>query len=284
MTSHSPAPLPPTLRRLDGQPPIGEYVREVWQRRHFALAVAAGRMRGQHMDTVLGNLWHVLTPSLLVLVYYLIFGIILDTSRGLDNFLGFLTVGIFVYNHTTRTITQGANSIVTNIGLIRSLQFPRALLPLSAVIQQVIAFAGAFVVMVLVLLITQEPLRVRWIMAFPSLALTAMFGFGCALFAARMTDKIRDFSNLLPFFFRIMFYLSGILYSIEFWVDDPTLQRLWILDPFYVYVSLPRAYLMTSFSPADVGLLWISAVVWAVLALTVGGWFFRRGELEFGRG
>jgi teichoic acid transport system permease protein len=78
-----------------------DYVRSVWARRDFATAVAVGEMRTQNMDTVLGNVWHILNPLLLIGIYYLVFGVILGLSErgGVDNFLAFLAVGVFMFHY-----------------------------------------------------------------------------------------------------------------------------------------------------------------------------------------
>lgn len=279
------SPGPATgLVPLDARQSLRAYLSDVWQRRQFAAAIAAGELRGQHMDTVLGNVWHVLNPALLVAVYFFIFDVLLNTSRGVVNFLGFLTVGIFIYGFLNRMIQRGARSVVGNEGLIRSLQFPRAVLPIATVVKELLAFGASMVVMFAVLLVTGEWLRPGWLMLVPILVLALMFGLGSAMFAARLTDQVRDFANILPFLFRLAFYLSGILYSIDAWVSSPTYQRLFVINPFYAFVTLPRAYLMTSYEPQHVPALWLSAATWALVALTVGTWYFRRGETEFGRG
>ena len=44
-------------------------------------------------ESRLGRLWQVLTPLINAGVYFMIFGIILDTRRGMDNFIGYLCIG-----------------------------------------------------------------------------------------------------------------------------------------------------------------------------------------------
>jgi teichoic acid transport system permease protein len=60
--------------------------------------------------------------------------------------------------------------------------------------------------------------------------------------------------------------------------------RIMLATPFYVYVSLPREYLMASLDQAAIGWMWVSATAWAVGGLLVGLLVFRGGEHEYGRG
>jgi hypothetical protein len=88
-----------------------------------------GELRSQHMDTTLGNVWHLLNPILLIAVYYLVFDVVLDVSVGWTTSSRSSRSGVLSYQWAQRSITAGARSITGNEGLIRSLQFPRALLP-----------------------------------------------------------------------------------------------------------------------------------------------------------
>lgn len=272
---------PAGLVRLGGTPSLVEYLRSVWARREFALSMALGELRSQHMDTTLGALWHLLNPVLLTAVYGLIFGLILAGSRP-ENFVAYLSIGVFLYSFGQRCTTSGAGSIVSNVGLIRSLQFPRALLPASAVIRETYAFGWSALVMVGVLLASGVFPTVRWLLFLPIFALLVVFSMGLALTAARLTDRTRDIQNVLPFIFRLGFYMSGILFPVERFITDPTLQRLFVLNPFYAFISLARHQLLGP-QPFP-SLLWLSVLVWTPLALIVGTAYFRRGEKGYGRG
>lgn len=267
--------------RLGQKPPLADYLRALWQRRDFAVTVPLGELRAQNMDTVLGNLWHLLNPVMLVAVYFTIFGLLLDTSRGVDNFLAFLSVGVFVYQYSQRATIAAAKSIPANEGLIRSIQFPRALLPISTVIGQTVAFMPAVVVMLVVAVATGEQPRLRWLLLAPVVALQAAFNLGTALVVARLADSFRDVQNILPFVFRLLFYLSGVLYLVEAWVDDPVLLRAFNANPFYAFVTLARGAILGG--PVDPE-LWVSVLVWTGVVLPLGFAFFRAGEQRYGRG
>lgn len=272
------------LRKLGGTPRLKDYVSEVWRRREFAWSVAQGELRAQHLDTALGNLWHLLNPLLQIGVYFLVFGVILGTDRGVENFLAFLSIGIFTFSFMQKSIMSGAGTLVGKQGLIRSLQFPRALLPLSATLRETMAFGPAVVIMLVVVVATGEPLRLDWVLVVPVLVLAAVFAAGFSFIGARLADRFRDLLNVLPFLFRIAFYLSGVLYSVEAYIDNPLVLRLLLLNPFYVFVTLPREYLMLSQDHDFLGWLWVSAVIWALLSAILGLVVFRGGEKDYGRG
>jgi teichoic acid transport system permease protein len=282
-----PAATPAGLIRLGEQLSLAGYLKDVWRRRTFALENARGELRAQHMDTALGNAWHLLNPVLLIAVYYLVFDVILNATRGVENFIVYLTVGVLAYHWAQKAVTAGASTIVSNEGLIRSLSFPRALLPLSTAVQHTYAFIPSLAVMLVVALAFGE--RPGWslVLIVPAFVLQVFFITGATLLAARAADAFRDTLNLLPFLFRLVFYGSGILYAVDDRFHDafayPIVTFIFIVNPFYALVSVWRSAVMSSQPIASLGLLWVSASIWSVAILIVGFVVFRAGEAGYGR-
>lgn len=275
----------PELVRLGENPPLGTYLRSLWQRREFALSIARGELRSQHVDTALGGVWHLVNPVLLTAVYGLVFGLLLGRLDGRpDNFLVFLSIGVFAYSYSQRAITSGASAIVNNLGLIRSLQFPRGVLPMASVTRETIAFGWSAAVLVGLMLVTGERPSLMWLVTLPVFALLVVFNVGLAMFIARLTDRTRDIQNVLPFVFRLGFYASGVLFPINRFVDDERLLNLFLLNPFFSFLGLIRWALIGDPGIENLLGLWISVLVWTPLALTAGVIYFRGGEKSYGRG
>lgn len=285
--------LPPGARTLQSRfdvPPLLPYLASVWERRHFTWALATGQLRSQHLDTMLGNLWHVLNPVFLVSVYYLVFGLLIPTSRGVINFIGFLAIGIFAFLFSQRTVLACSHSIGNNLGLIRSLQFPRAVLPLATVGVELVAYASGFLVTLVVLLVTGEGIQLSWLLAPVLVLLLTMFSAGLGLFVARLTDTVRDLSQVIPYLFRIALYVSGIIFSVQGIIhtdrfSDPELiRRLFVLNPFFTFVDLLRDVLMSTYTAEFPGLEWLFVLIASPVTLVVGLAYFRAGEKVYGRG
>lgn len=274
--------------------PVSAYLRSIWNRREFVWAVPLNELRAQNMDTVLGNLWHLLNPLLLVGVYWLLFGVILDISVAdrVDNprladvsYVAFLSIGIFLFQYTQKCTIQGAKSIVSNVGLLRSMQFPRAILPMSAVIQETVALMPALVLMFAIVLGFGVTPRITWLLILPIVAMQIFFNLGASFVVARMTDSFRDLQNVLPYIFRLLFYLSGVIFPAErFLTEENGLDRYLVffdLNPLYSFVTAARdAILEGVIDPWR----WLSMAVWTVGLLTLGFLYFRADEHRYGRG
>ena len=264
---------------LSAAPSVGAYLREVWRRREFALVVPAQDLRAQNMDTALGQLWHLLNPALLVGVYFLIFGVVLDTRRGVDNFLGFLIVGVVLFHLIQRVVQDAAVCITRNLGLIRSIQFPRILLPLSTVNGQTLAFLPALAVAILALLATGERPSVRWLLIIAVLVALYVFNLGAALVVARVGASVTDLQRLLPHLLRLLFYASGVIFSVEVFITSEWWRVAFAANPIYDLITCARWCLLGTGVDQSVV---IGLAAWCVALPAAGFIAFRRAERRFG--
>ena len=273
-----------SLTSSAARPGLVPYVREVWARRHFLLAFSRARVASSYARTRLGLLWQLLTPLLNATVYLLLFGVLLNTDRGVDNFVAFLVIGVFIFHFSQRSVRHGADSISRNLGLIRAMHFPRATLPLAYTLSELWQLAGAMVIMATVVLLTGEPVTLGWLLVPPAIALQLLFNAGLSLVAARVFARSQDLERVLPFVLRTWLYMSGVFYSIPVWGDRLPESIRWVLqvNPAAVYIDLVRTALLAGHEPLPYA--WPLAIGWALLAAVVGFVFFWRAETRYGRG
>jgi teichoic acid transport system permease protein len=267
------------LTELHATPGNREYLNQLWSRRTFAYRMPIRDLRAKNLNNVLGMLWFLLNPALLVTVYYLFFGLIIGTNRGVDNFLTFLSAGIFTYGFIQRTVTSSSRTLTTSIGLIRAIKFPRAILPIAETIEQTAAHIPAIFVLCAVALVTGERPTATWLLLFPLVLFQAIFALGLGLMLARTTTTFRDLQSFMPFGFRLVFYMSGVLYSVEQFVANEQLRQLFFLNPFYDHIVLVRYAILGGSFP---GWAALGALIATSLALPLGFIHFRRGE-PYGR-
>ncbi len=275
------------LKVAGARPSLLAYARTLWDYRHFIGAYANARLVASFSTARLGQLWQVLTPLTNAAVYYLIFGIILNTRGQVENFIAYLCTGLFVFTFTQTVVQLGTQSIVGNLGLIRALHFPRACLPIAVMLTQFQTLVAAIVVLIGILLASGEPITLEWFLLIPTLFFQSVFNAGLALAMARLGSKLTDLKQVVPFVMRTWMYGSGVLYSVENFERHlpPAAATLIEANPLLIYIELARHSLMESVVLASpVPQLWLLAVAWALLVGVGGFVFFWRGEQEYGRG
>lgn len=271
------------------RPGLAEYVRQLWGRRHFILAFSSAKLTAQYSQAKLGQIWQVATPLLNAAVYYFIFGLLLQTKRGIpqDVFVPFLVTGVFVFTFTQSSVMAGVRAISGNLGLVRALHFPRASLPVSFALQQLQQLLFSMIVLVVVAVAFGSYPSLSWVLVVPALALQFLFNTGLALIMARMGSKTPDLAQLMPFVMRTWMYGSGVMFSIPVMLKG---KPGWIADilqynPVAIYMDLIRHALISGYGaenlPAHV---WFAALLWAVLIAAVGFVYFWKAEERYGRG
>jgi teichoic acid transport system permease protein len=272
------------LTRSGARPPLAEYARQLWARRSFIFAYASARNRAAFTESIFGQAWQVLTPLLNAGVYYLIFGELLQTKRGVHNFVAFLVTGVFIFNYTQRSMIAGSTAVTSRLSLIRALYFPRATLPLATTVIELQQLLWSMAVLFVIVLSTGEPLRLTWLLAIPALLLQTIFNVGVALILARLTTRFRDLQQLLPFMLRTLLYFSGVFWSIHrFTAHAPHLVAVALdSNPTAIYIQLMRGALITHQRVQPDA--WVLALWWALLAFGCGFVYFWRAEESYGRG
>lgn len=272
------------LHRVGGRPPLGTYLTDVWHRRAFILALSRFRLEAENSSNRLGMIWLLLRPVLNVAIYGLIFGVLLQTSRNVDNFIAFLVIGVMMFEFFQSCFTAGARSITSNAALLQSLSFPRISLPLALVIQKFMQFVPTLSIVLLVAVIDGHRPSPTWLLMIPLLALFTMFNVGLTFVTARLTVHFRDLTQLLPFISRMFFYTSGIFFSInERFSDHPRLTAVVDWQPIHEILTLARAILLDGpqyLIPVD---YWLKVSIWSFGLLAVGTIFFWSAEERYGR-
>ena len=277
------------LQQIGVRPPLRRSLQALGARRQFTWTMATSHARARNFNNYLGQLWNILNPLLWSAVYFLAFGILLGARGGMDTqtYVAFLVTGVFMFRFISSAMMVGAKSISGNISLVRSLHFPRAVLPISSVLTEVVVLLPALVVLCLIVLVTGQGPSWAWLLFPLATLLIWMFSTGLALIIARLVADVRDLSNLLPFITRLLLYTSGVFYSIERFKDsfyDNGIGWLYPVaenQPVAVYLTLARSTLMDDMS-SD-GRVWLLGTGYAVLFLICGFLFFWRAEERYGR-
>jgi teichoic acid transport system permease protein len=272
------------LKKVGARPTLFKYIREAFSRIDFAYTLASYGNEATNAKSRLGSWWNILLPTIQASTYGLIFGLILGASKP-DNFLPFLFTGVFLFGFFQGSFTNGASSIVNRSGLVRSLSFPRVLLPLSVIISQAIALIPQLLVLAVLLVVVQGfgSITFGWLMMVPLLAVMFIFNFGVAMVMARITVHVQDLSKLVPFFNRVLFYVSGVFFSLEKIFTDP--DNIWgkliQFNPIFDFLNLARGYLVHGYSarPEE----WISILIWSFGLAIFGLVFFWSAEERYGR-
>jgi len=269
------------LKRVGARPKFADYIKDSVRRIGFAWTLSSFTNEASDARTRLGKWWTFLLPAIQAATYGLIFGLILGSNRP-ENYLAFLFTGVFLFAFMSGALSSGSTAITGNAGLVNSLSFPRVLLPISAVIRQFLNFWPSLIMLVVALLATQNWPTWSWLLEIVVILLMTMFATGLGIIAARVNAQMRDLGKLIPFFTRIMFYVSGVFFLTDkVFADYPLLLTVASYNPFYDFIQLSRGLLVHGYEPT--ASLWINCIAWAIVMPVVGVVYFWKAEEVYGR-
>ncbi len=279
------------LKRIDASMSITRYATETLQRQQFIRTYARAQVSAANNQNSLGMWWVVLNPMLNAMVYWLVFGKILGQENTVENYIAFVVIGVFTMEFIAQCLSSGTNAITGNLGLVRALQFPRAVLPITTVYREFLEQLVSIGVMIAIVLISTEWPGFSWL-GFPFLvALEFLFCLSIAFIAARLGHAIIDFKNFVPFIARVWLMMSGAVFSLQstFGSYPDWMAQLLCLNPAFSYIELSRELLMDSYTitgPSGTSITlfcWASAIFWAIVPLPIAFTIFWRGEHSYGK-
>lgn len=277
---------PVTLWRLSPvstRPSLGRYLRQLWQRRHFILADARAKSFQTTRGTLLGRAWLLLNPFFNAFIYLIVFGFVLQVSRGIENFVGYVVIGVSFFSFLQKALNSGGAIIPNSVNLMRSFSFPRAALVISWSIRSLLDFLPVVVATMAFIALMPPNAGPAWTWAlFPLVLLLGwLFTMGLAFFTASLTARAPDLKFIWPLIGRFWFYTSGVFFSIDRYDSHPAIHSVMEANPGYHFLKMSRDTLIYSTAPAPSD--WLHMAIWAVGFVVVGFVFFWRHEESYGR-
>ena len=177
----------------------------------------------KYKQTILGPAWFVLQPLLTTIVFTVIFGAVAQISTdGLPPMLFYLA-GLLGWNYFAQVFQSSSSTLVGNANLFGKVYFPRLIVPLSAVISNLIALALQFVTFLVFWSYFKFFTAAGNSFAFSSaiiwfpllLVQIAALSLGVGLWLTALTAKYRDFAFLTGFIIQIWMYATPIIYPLS---------------------------------------------------------------------
>jgi len=224
-------------------------------------------LRVKYQSSMLGFVWSLLNPFLMLLVLYVVFSQ-LYTTTGTD-FILYLLVGITSYRFFSNGTTAAVQSVLSKASLVSKISIPRKILVFSSVLSSFFSSMLEFIILFALLIAFRIPLSVN-LLFFPIITLIyfiIIYGIGLALGALYVF--YRDLNQIWEVVISIGFFLSPIIYPIT--LIPPDLLRWYMLNPVTVILVMYRDALLYGITPSllAIGYAFFASVVLLVIGIAV---------------
>jgi ABC-2 type transport system permease protein len=230
----------------------------------------------KYRGSVFGFLWSLANPLVMVTVYSVAFTYILRIRT--EGFVFLLLLGVLTWTFFANSASMSTGSIVDSGGLVKSVFFPRAILPISTVLFNFAQYLLTLLVFVpLMMLIYQVPLSAPMLVYPVFLSLQLLCTIGAALLLSTATASFRDVRHILEIALSVLFWTTPVVYQFS---GVPEMLRLPILlSPMSSFVVAYQEMFYYGRWP-DVA-LWLAAGVYGVGGFVVGAMVFVSFEHRF---
>ena len=250
---------------------------QLWSFRHLLLRLVRRDFLIHHQQTLLGPLWIIFQPIIILIIYILIFEKAVGLSTdGLPPTLFYLS-GIILWTLFSECFTGTAFTFLHNGTLFGKVYFPRLIMPLSVVLVNFVRFGIQFIIFFTILafvnddLILNHPLR--WTSAFLfSITVVAGFGMGMGLIFSILTAKYRDLVNVIHLIVRLLMFATPIIYPIS--IVDPSFRKWVNLNPLCSVVELFRYGFLGEGTFTTFQLTY--SIICTVMVLLIGSMLFNK--------
>lgn len=263
------------IKPLSGWQLIG--LTELWQYRDLLYFLSVRGIKIKYAQSILGVGWAVANPLIQALLFTVIFGNLAKLESDGTPYILFSYTAMVVWTYFSGILTDATTSLVANRAMISKVYFPRLVLPLSAVLNKLLDFAIAFVILIgLLIYYGQTPSYT--IIMFPVLLLILILtsiGIGCLL--AAVAVQYRDVNYAMNFLVKMLMYSVPVVYSVEYIPE--AYRTLYAINPMVGVIEGMRSMFLQS-RPFPWEWVGIGAIV-AVVIFIIGCFYFRRVERHF---
>jgi ABC-2 type transport system permease protein len=235
-----------------------------------------------YFGTVLGYLWSLIRPLLLFGVLLLVFTQVFRVgSEKVDHYPVFLLMGIVLYTFFSEATSNAVTSVVSQEGVVRKTQFPRAVIPLATTVTALFNLLLNLVIVLVFLLAFGVTPAWTWFL-FP-VCLVALFvgTAGMSMALSALYVRFRDTAIIWVVAAQVLLYLTPILYPVNA-LGEETKERLLMVNPLSVIFEQVRVWILhEARAPSAVqaaggwlGLLPAAVIYFGVIGF--GAWYFNR--------
>lgn len=246
------------------------------QKNKFILSSLVSRdFKLKYRRSVLGVLWSVLNPLLMMCVMAAVFSYMFRFE--IENFPLYLILGSTLFGLMSEATTQAMNSIIDSSALIKKIRIEKIIFPIEKVLFALVNFCFALIAIIAVMLFFQ--VSPTWNLLFLPLLLVyvTLFSMGLGMLLSALAVFFRDVIHFWSVLITAWTYMTPIFYPISILPD--WMVTIMQFNPMYHFVTYFRDIVLWNVTPSlEMNILCLGI---SVITLAVGFFIFRKLENKF---
>ncbi len=249
-------------------------LKEIYNFKNLVYNLVSRDLKVKYKGSILGFFWSLLNPLIMLIVYTVAFKYIIKIR--VENFPLFFLCGFLPWMFLSLSLSMAVSSIKDNANLVKKVYFPREILPLSIVMSNLVQFLLTFVILIPALILFKIELGLPLLFLPLIILLQLAFTLGLAFILSSLNVFFSDIRHLLEIFLQIWFWLTPIIYPVEFVPER--FQTLYRLNPAVMFVESYRNSLLYNqpLSGSTLISLFLVSVVFLLIGYVIFNSYNRR--------
>ena len=232
--------------------------------------LVARDIKVRYKRSVLGILWVMLNPLLMMLILSMVFSEVFRVTT--KNYTTYLLSGLILWSFFSQSTSTSVVSLLSNSNLIKKIYIPKAIFPLSVILSASINLLFSLVPLFLIMYITGTSVGPNFYLLPVVIILVGLFSFGIALVVSTLTVFFHDTIYIYEVLLMAWMYMTPIFYPES--VVPQKFHFILTFNPFYYFLTLFRGTLYLDISLMYQKLLY--GFLFSAGAVTAGWCFYNR--------
>lgn len=203
--------------------------RNVWGQRELTIQMAAREIAGRYRSSMLGMMWAVITPLLMLAIYTFAFSKILkakwgqtSTTEATGDFAITLFCGMIVFNLFSEVINRSPTLITGNPNLVKKVIFPLEVLSPATLLAGFFSLAIGVGVWLLGWLFVTQSLPSVSLLWLPVVLLPlCLFTLGASWVLAALGVFARDIGHMVALVTQVLFFTTPVFFRLDTIKTEP---------------------------------------------------------------
>jgi len=252
-----------------------QILRERYKYRHLIWILAWVEFKQRYKNSVLGYLWSLLEPLLMLGILYLVFSNLMKYP--VEHYPLFLLMGIILWSFFTRATTSGLSCIRFKPSLIKKVYFPRDIMVIANCTTALLMSLFESLVFVVFLAIFQIPLSLNILYVPVIIFLFYLLTLGVSLALAALNVFYQDMQYIWALVLQVGFFATPVIYPLS--VFPKNLLQVLSYNPLAQVIFLARDVTLYAKAPNAASFAFV--IVVSVVVLAAGYAIFSRLEPRF---
>lgn len=208
----------------------------------YATYAAKAELKSEVADSYLGWLWWFLEPACFMLVYAFVVMVVFKASE--QYMLAFVFIGNTIWTFFNKSLTTAVKTVSSNKNIVSKVYIPKYILVIVKIMVNMFKMLVAFGLVFILMAIYKVPLSFTMIQVIPIIITLTLITFGMSTILSHFGVFVEDLSNIVNILLRLVFYLSGIFYSVIKRIPAPYGKILGTVNPIAFFIEQSRAVML----------------------------------------